>query len=255
MMQPGWYPGPTYIGYVVTGTYEINNSTCVDIYVYNCWIYEWINLFFCVNSLMYLTQYMKRVTIINTRVCNLLTRKYLLFDAKLLCPAALCVERTQAEVSLCQSTCRRVAKQLKRSQKNVLSVSSQNYNGRLQRRMWHTSCVGLASATRPRVHLHLVSPATGPDAVIFEALTAVAMKSYTSGIYGRVSGANQPTFRKEILLPSSGSKSKGSKKSAWSKQQALFGLLFGPEDGGDTFLRNVCRLEPDYTELYIYPRR
>jgi hypothetical protein len=30
----------------------------------------------------------------------------------------------------------------------------------------------------------------------------------------------------------------------------LLGLFFGPEDGGDMFLLNVCRLSTDYTALY-----
>jgi hypothetical protein len=31
----------------------------------------------------------------------------------------------------------------------------------------------------------------------------------------------------------------------------LLALLFGPQDGGDTFVRNVCRLLPNYTALQV----
>jgi hypothetical protein len=61
--------------------------------------------FFCLNSLMYLTQNMKGVAIISTRVYNLLTQKYQLFGAIPLFPAALYGEetggRTQTEVIPC----------------------------------------------------------------------------------------------------------------------------------------------------------
>lgn len=137
--------------------------------------------FFCLNSLMYLTQNMKGVAIISTRVYDLLTRKCQLFSAIPLYPAALCGRdtrrRTQTEVIPCQSTCSRVVEQLNRSQKNVFSVSSHSERVSLQRvplvLTWATNVahsVDLASATRPRVRLHLNSPAASPDVVEFEVL-------------------------------------------------------------------------------------
>jgi hypothetical protein len=57
-----------------------------------------------------------------------------------------------------------------------------------------------------------------------------------------------------MLLLSSGSKKKPSKKPAW-KQVASRCLFFGPEYGGDMFRRNVGWLSTDYTALYEYPRK
>jgi hypothetical protein len=55
------------------------------------------------------------------------------------------------------------------------------------------------------------------------------------------------------MLPSSGSKYKPSKKSAWKVARSagfLLCLSLNPEDGGDMFFRNVCLLSADYTALY-----
>jgi hypothetical protein len=37
---------------------------------------------------------------------------------------------------------------------------------------------------------------------------------------------------------------------AWSRWQAVLGLLFNPEDGGDVSLRKIGRLLTDYTTFY-----
>jgi hypothetical protein len=63
---------------------------------------------------------------------------------------------------------------------------------------------------------------------------------------------SQPTFRRNLSPLSSGSKNKPSKKLAWKQAAShpaslanclhagfLLRLFFGPEDGGDNFLRNV----------------
>jgi hypothetical protein len=49
----------------------------------------------------------------------------------------------------------------------------------------------------------------------------------------------------ETSPPSSGSKTKPSKKPAWK-----LGLVFDPEDRGDMFLRNLGWISKDYTALY-----
>jgi hypothetical protein len=61
---------------------------------------------------------------------------------------------------------------------------------------------------------------------------------------------------KNISPPSSGSKSKPSKKPTWSMRKQsllhtgfLFRIFFGPEDGGDMFLRKVNWLSTDYQEI------
>jgi hypothetical protein len=70
---------------------------------------------------------------------------------------------------------------------------------------------------------------------------------------------SQPTFQRNISPPSSGSKSKPSKKPAWKWMATCFhtgfllGLFFNHEDGGDIFLQNISWLSIDYTALY--PRR
>jgi hypothetical protein len=72
-----------------------------------------------------------------------------------------------------------------------------------------------------------------------------------------------PMFRKNILLTSSRSKNKtskkpakaGGKKSVITSYRLLFtvlflpGLLFYPEDQGSTLFRNVCEHLPDYLTL------
>jgi hypothetical protein len=65
-----------------------------------------------------------------------------------------------------------------------------------------------------------------------------------------------PTFRSDVCLPSSGLKNKPSKKleeggdKLISLASACFwlGLLFNPEDGSDTSLRNVGKY-PNHTAL------
>jgi hypothetical protein len=69
---------------------------------------------------------------------------------------------------------------------------------------------------------------------------------------------SEATFRRNVSPPSSGSKNKPSKKPAallatYYHAGFLLGLLFDPEDGGDTFLRNVASLLTDY--MALYPRR
>jgi hypothetical protein len=55
--------------------------------------------------------------------------------------------------------------------------------------------------------------------------------------YGEVySGRSIPTYRGKILLSSSGS----------IYTSCSVALHFDPEDGGNTFLRNVCKLIMDY---------
>jgi hypothetical protein len=53
---------------------------------------------------------------------------------------------------------------------------------------------------------------------------------------------------KNVLSPSSGSKSKPNKKSATSRHISL-GLLFNPEDGSDMFLCNIRKLLSIYMTL------
>jgi hypothetical protein len=48
-----------------------------------------------------------------------------------------------------------------------------------------------------------------------------------------------PTFRRDVSSPSSGSESKPRKKPTINRVSILLDLLFDPEDGDDTFLRNV----------------
>jgi hypothetical protein len=59
------------------------------------------------------------------------------------------------------------------------------------------------------------------------------------------SGRSLPTLRRRVLLPSSGSKTKSSKKKAING--TLLSSLFDPEDGGSTFFSNVGQNLPDYT--------
>jgi hypothetical protein len=66
---------------------------------------------------------------------------------------------------------------------------------------------------------------------------------------------SQPTFQRNISLPSSGS-NKPSKIPAELVTCFHAGFLLGlfdTEDGGDTFLRNIGWLSTDYTALY--PRK
>jgi hypothetical protein len=65
-------------------------------------------------------------------------------------------------------------------------------------------------------------------------------------------------FPRSATPPSSGSKSEINKEQEGSSCQAadmnsFFGLLFDPEDGDDTFLRNVAKFLLTYAELQ--PRR
>jgi hypothetical protein len=48
-----------------------------------------------------------------------------------------------------------------------------------------------------------------------------------------------PTFRRNILHPSSWSKSKSSKKQERRRQQIQLGLLFDPENAGKIFHQNI----------------
>jgi hypothetical protein len=50
-----------------------------------------------------------------------------------------------------------------------------------------------------------------------------------------------------ILLPSSVSRIKPDKQSAWRKQQIM---LFYPDEVGSAFFLKVCKLLPDYTASY-----
>jgi hypothetical protein len=76
--------------------------------------------------------------------------------------------------------------------------------------------------------------------------------STTEELLGRESGSGLENreyvivmFRRNMSPPSSGFKSKQSRKSAWSGWPAdalvsgfLLGLLIGPENGGNLFIRN-----------------
>jgi hypothetical protein len=68
---------------------------------------------------------------------------------------------------------------------------------------------------------------------------------------------SQSTFRRNMLLPSSGSYNKSSKKPAWQATwfhaHFLLALFFDLEDWSDMFLRNVSWLSIDY--MVLYPRR
>jgi hypothetical protein len=57
------------------------------------------------------------------------------------------------------------------------------------------------------------------------------------------------TFRR-VVLPSSGSNFKTSKKSARSKLKFLFGLHFNPENVGRNLLRNVDERVSDFMSLH-----
>jgi hypothetical protein len=80
------------------------------------------------------------------------------------------------------------------------------------------------------------------------------------GLVGRtaVQFENSQTFRRNVLPQFSGSKDKIRKKLAEASKLSLLHasttlllvLVFGPEDGGNVFLRNVG-LSPNYTTLYL----
>jgi hypothetical protein len=67
---------------------------------------------------------------------------------------------------------------------------------------------------------------------------------------------SQPTFRRNVLPPFSGSNIKPSNKSAWKQVASVadffLGLFFESEDGIDMFFRNVDWLSTDYTALYVW---
>jgi hypothetical protein len=63
------------------------------------------------------------------------------------------------------------------------------------------------------------------------------------GCEGMQVGGTVPKFRSNFLLASSGSKSK---KQVTSRVLVVC-LIFGPKDGGSTFLRKVSKPLPDYT--------
>lgn len=93
----------------------------------------------------------------------------------------------------------------------------------------------------------------------FEALAAIAMKNMYSAVQ---SGRILPMFRRNILLPPSGSKTNTRNKPSRSEGQAMHptckpllacfvhGLLFDPEIGDRTFLRNIGEILPHCTPLY-----
>jgi hypothetical protein len=56
-----------------------------------------------------------------------------------------------------------------------------------------------------------------------------------------------------MLPPFSGPKNKLRKKSFYMLHAGfLLGIFFGPEDGGDVFLRNISRLSKEYTALLTF---
>jgi hypothetical protein len=100
--------------------------------------------------------------------------------------------------------------------------------------------------------------------VLSEVLTAMVIKNSIFWDITPCSPFNQRMFRKNKSLPFSGSKNKSRKRPARSRQQAdydcylllarfLLGLFFGPENGGDIFLRKLRCFSTDINALY--PRR
>jgi hypothetical protein len=68
--------------------------------------------------------------------------------------------------------------------------------------------------------------------------------SYTCvSVFWDITSCSQPTFRRNISPPCSGSKNKLSKKQAWKH-------LANRENGGYVFFRNVWWFSTDYTALY-----
>jgi hypothetical protein len=89
-------------------------------------------------------------------------------------------------------------------------------------------------------------------------LTALAIKKCGLLCCNAVWFGEGPTFARNILSSSSGSKNEPSNKLAVelslppASAGLLLGLLFGPEDGGDMYLRNIL-LSSNY--MALRPRR
>jgi hypothetical protein len=103
--------------------------------------------------------------------------------------------------------------------------------------------------TQNLVHLHILvnnlMPKMHLKNIQFEILTSLTTKSTINlGYYAGYFDISSPTFRRNILPPSSGAK---------SKQAACFFLvtclIFESEDECSTFLRDWRKLPPEYTAL------
>jgi hypothetical protein len=74
---------------------------------------------------------------------------------------------------------------------------------------------------------------------------------YLLGYNAVKSFESQPTFRRNVLPPASGSKNKSSKLCLhFFHSDFILDLFFDHEDGSDMFFINIDRLSADYAALY-----
>jgi hypothetical protein len=88
--------------------------------------------------------------------------------------------------------------------------------------------------------------ASDTSCVGFEVLTAVGYNAVQSV-------ESQPTVRRNISLPSSGSKNKLTRNQSESRWLADLRLFYDLKNGAEMFIRNVCWFSTECTALY--PRR